>query len=297
MRRVNVSLYAAALIVLISRGKTRLLQNTPLRSHAWWDQNSQQDAQKGQTSHPPNPGGISPSRPEFANTDSSPQDAPYPMQGRNSAADHRFTFHASRFTVPGSDARTKLAVFFSILLISGLWWGPYVLSAKERPGSSGIPPEKAAAYIYAVIKADRTLYTTDIVNRLQVKGVITASEHWEEENALMLPAQFFQRSGKLAAENGSGIRYRLIGLWPIYRRNAPASDLERNALESLRKNPGLPVTGIVTSGRKQYFQAIYPDLAVSRACIDCHNGHLLSPKRDFKLKDVMGGIAITIPLE
>jgi hypothetical protein len=75
------------------------------------------------------------------------------------------------------------------------------------------------------------------------------------------------------------------------------SDLERNALESLRKNPGVPVTGIVTSGRKQYFQAIYPDLAVSSACVDCHNGHLLSPKRDFKLNDVMGGIAITIPLE
>jgi hypothetical protein len=44
------------------------------------------------------------------------RDAPYPMQGRNSAADHRFTFHASRFTVPGSDARTPLAGFFSILL-------------------------------------------------------------------------------------------------------------------------------------------------------------------------------------
>jgi len=178
-----------------------------------------------------------------------------------------------------------------------LWWGPSNLSAKERSRSPGIPPEKAAAYIYAVIKADRTLYTTEIVNRLQAKGVTTASEHWEQENALMLPAQFLQHSGKLAAEDGSGVRYRLIGLWPIYQRNAPASDLERNGLESLRKNPDLPVTGIVSSGQKQYFQAIYPDLAVSQACIDCHNGHRLSPKRDFKLNDVMGGIAITIPLE
>jgi len=183
------------------------------------------------------------------------------------------------------------------ILISGLWGEPSVLSAKERSGSPGIPPEKAAAFVYAVIKADRTLYTTEIVNRLQEKGITTASEHWELENALMLPAQFLQHSGKLAAENGSGVRYRLIGLWPIYQRNAPASDLERNALESLRKNPDLPVTGIVNSGRKQYFQAIYPDLAVSQACIDCHNGHRLSPKRDFKLNDVMGGIAITIPLE
>lgn len=183
------------------------------------------------------------------------------------------------------------------ILISWLCWVPPILFAKDRPSSPSIPAEKAAAYIYAVIKADRTLYTTEIVNRLQAKGITAASEHWEQENALLLPAQFLQHSGKLAAENGSGVRYRLIGLWPIYKRNAPASDLERNALESLQKNPNLPVTGIVASGQKQYFQAIYPDLAVSQACVDCHNGHLLSPKRDFKLNDVMGGIAITIPLE
>ena len=183
------------------------------------------------------------------------------------------------------------------VLIGGLWGEPSALFAKERPGSPGIPPEKVAAYLYAVIKADRTVYTTEIVNRLQEKGVITASEHWEQENALMLPAQFLHLSGKLVAEGGSGVRYRLISLWPIYRRNAPATEVERNALESLRKNPDQPVTGIVTSGRKQFFQAIYPDLAISPACINCHNGHRLSPKRDFKLNDVMGGIAITIPLE
>jgi hypothetical protein len=195
--------------------------------------------------------------------------------------------------------RVNVALFAVTLtvLTFEIWCTSYASSAKERSGSSGIPPEKAAAYVYAVIKADRTLYTTEIVNRLQAKGVTTASEHWELENTLMLPAQFLQHSGKLAAENGSGVRYRLIGLWPIYQRNAPASDLERNALESLRKSPDLPVTGIVTSGRKQYFQAIYSDLAVSQTCIDCHNGHRLSPKRDFKLNDVMGGIAITIPLE
>jgi Protein of unknown function (DUF3365) len=195
--------------------------------------------------------------------------------------------------------RVNVSLYAAALtvLVSGLWWGPAAFSAKERPGSPGIPPEKATAYIYAVIKADRTLYTTEIVNRLQEKGVTTASEHWEQENALMLPAQFLQHAGKLVAENESGVRYRLIGLWPIYQRNTPASELERNALESLRKNPDQPVTGIVTIGRKQYFQAIYPDLAVSTACIDCHNGHLLSPKRNFKLNDLMGGIAITIPLE
>ena len=99
------------------------------------------------------------------------------------------------------------------------------------------------------------------------------------------------------AESGRGIRYRLISLWPVYQRNAPATELERRALESFAKTPDRPFTGIVSSGRKQYFQAVYSDRAISDACIKCHNSHPLSPKRDFALNDVMGGMTITIPLD
>jgi hypothetical protein len=182
-------------------------------------------------------------------------------------------------------------------LLGGLWGGASLPSAKENPPIGSISPERVADYVHAVLEADRTIYTTHIVNRMQEKGIVAAAEHWEQENALPLPAQFLQQSGRLAAESGSGIRYRLIGLAPIYQRNAPATDFERKALEALRRQPDRPITGIVSSGRKQYFQAIYADRAVSPACITCHNSHPLSPKQDFKLSDVMGGIAITIPLD
>ncbi|HEU4686214.1 MAG TPA: DUF3365 domain-containing protein [Nitrospira sp.] len=177
------------------------------------------------------------------------------------------------------------------------WQTAFPAKETAHPPPPGIPPEKVASYVHAVLQADRTIYTTQVVNRMQEKGVVTAAEHWEQDNALPLPAQFLQHSGRIVAESGQGIRYRLIGLSPIYQRNAPATDFERKALESLNRAPDAPVTGIVTSGRKQYFQAIYPDRAVSAACVACHNSHPLSPKRDFKVNDVMGGIAITIPLE
>jgi hypothetical protein len=179
----------------------------------------------------------------------------------------------------------------------GLWSASPAFSARESPAAPGIPPEKVAGFVHAVLQAHRTIYTDYIVNRMQEKGIVTAEEHWEQDNALPLPAQFLQHSGRLVAESGQGIRYRLIGLYPIYQRNAPATDFERKALEALNRAPGTPVTGIITSGRKQYFQAIYPDHAVSAACVSCHNSHPRSPKRDFRLNDVMGGIAITIPIE
>ncbi|MGH8865829.1 MAG: c-type heme family protein, partial [Burkholderiales bacterium] len=39
-----------------------------------------------------------------------------------------------------------------------------------------------------------------------------------------------------------------------------------------------------------------PDKAVAEACVTCHNNHKDSPRSDFKLNDIMGGIVIRIPL-
>ncbi len=185
-------------------------------------------------------------------------------------------------------------VLWGASTLAFFWYGFRSLDAKD---AGTIAPERVADYVHAVIEADRTSYITLVVDRMQEKKIVAAAEHWEQENALPLPAQLLQHSGRLVAERGSGIRYRLISLSPIYRRNAPATDFERKALETLSRQPDRPFTGIVSSGRKQFFQAVYPDLAVSNACVRCHNSHPLSPKRDFKLNDVMGGIAITIPLE
>lgn len=194
-------------------------------------------------------------------------------------------------------ARRQMALWVPAGVIMAMvgFWG-LSSAARDSGGTGKIAPEKVAEYLHAVIEADRTIYTTQVVDRMQEKGITSAVEHWEQQNALPLPAQFLQSAGRLAAEKGSGIRYRLISLWPIYQRNAPATEFERKGLEAVISHPQRPFTGTVTSGQKQLFQAIYADTAVAKACVTCHNAHPLSPKRDFKLNDVMGGIVITIPL-
>jgi hypothetical protein len=153
-----------------------------------------------------------------------------------------------------------------------------------------------ADYVHAVIEADRTFYTVHVVERLQSRGTVIASENWRTEGTLPLPAQFLRESSELAALTGARIRYRLIGLWPINRSNGPTTEFEKTGLEEVRKHPERAYTGYITGGSERFFQAVYADRAVSQACIGCHNAHPRSPKHDFKLDDVMGGIAITIPL-
>jgi hypothetical protein len=53
----------------------------------------------------------------------------------------------------------------------------------------------------------------------------------------------------------------------------------------------------IKRGKLHYFKAIYAARAVSKACVECHNGHLHSPRRDYKLNDVMGGVIVSFPVK
>ncbi len=162
--------------------------------------------------------------------------------------------------------------------------------------AEGIPPELVAEYIYAVIQADRSIYSTHVVEQLQGRKVAVAAEDWKERGALPLPAQMLQMAGQEVEGLGLGLRIRLTSLGPIYTKNGPADQLERAGLEAVAKNPRKPYTGTVTEGATRYFKAIFADRAVSMACVTCHNSHPLSAKRDYKLHDVMGGIIISFPV-
>src|SRR5437867_1045849 len=86
----------------------------------------------------------------------------------------------------------------------------------QTGNQAGIPAEKVADIVHAVIQADRTFYTVHVVERLQEMGVIVASENWKTHKTLPLPVQFLEESARLAANNTQAkISYQLISLWPI----------------------------------------------------------------------------------
>jgi len=168
---------------------------------------------------------------------------------------------------------------------------------RESPGAEvSFSPEVVADYIHAVIAADRALYTSHVVERMQENRIVIAAEAWKQRKALPLPAQMLLMAGRVVAMSGSGLRYRLASLWPIYEENGPSNVFEESGLKVVSEDPDEVYSGVIKRGDQRFFKAIYADRAVSKACVECHNGHLLSSKRDFKLGDVMGGIIISFPL-
>ncbi len=166
-----------------------------------------------------------------------------------------------------------------------------------------ISAKAMADALHLVMDSDRTIYTRKIVNRLVKKDkVIKASEHFEDDKALVLPAQMFRFGSELVAKRAEKLpdvnfSYSLQSLWPINKQNAPKTDVEKAGLKFIAENKGKNYYAKESLGGKTYFTAIYADTGVAPVCVSCHNKHKDTPKRDFKLGDVMGGVVIRIPMD
>lgn len=157
--------------------------------------------------------------------------------------------------------------------------------------------------LHMVMDSDRTVYTRKIVNRLAAKEkVIKASEHFEDDKALVLPAQMFRFGSEMVTERAEknpevNFSYSLQSLWPVNKQNAPKTDAEKEGLKFVAENKGKNYYTEEKLGDTTYFTAIYADTAVAPVCVSCHNEHKDTPKTDFKIGDVMGGVVIRIPLD
>ncbi len=190
----------------------------------------------------------------------------------------------------------RLIRFFALIFFVLLGLHTSATEAEEAIGK-GLPYQIVADYIHDIIEADRTLYTTHVVDRMQETGTAIAAEGWRERNALPLPAQMLLLSGERVKNKGRGLHYRLASLWPIYKKNGPANYFEKKGLQAVQQNPDEPYRGLITQEGESIYVAIYADLAVSKSCVNCHNRHLLSPKRNHKFGNVMGAIIISFPIK
>ncbi|MEL4897900.1 Tll0287-like domain-containing protein [Crocosphaera sp. Alani8] len=198
--------------------------------------------------------------------------------------------------------RIKLPVRLITLMIIGVASWFVVVSCGTLDGKqlgAKVPADLVADYIYRIIWSERTIYGKHVVQRLKDENVVMASEHWQQEKSLPLPAQMFRMSSELASEN-SAFSYGAISPWSLNQNNSPNTEFEERAMQNILET-GLPYKDYQVKDGKKYFSALYPDKAVSAACIDCHNQHPVHkqryPQKVFKVGDVMGGILVNLPIE
>jgi hypothetical protein len=186
---------------------------------------------------------------------------------------------------------TLIALLLTALIVYLFVSAPPPLPEQAAVNAS-IPVDRVFALVEAENDAARTLWTREIVAAGKPVG-LRFGEDWREagEEAGPLPALFLRETAKNLERNPVRLSLFLGSDAPINLANR-FEGRQKDAFAAMRR-----------TGEPQFFQmpdtrlhtAMFPDEAVTEACVSCHNEHEDSPKKDWRLHDVMGATTWAYP--
>jgi len=147
--------------------------------------------------------------------------------------------------------------------------------------------------VNAINDVARTLYTKNIVGG-GLKAGLKFGEDWEQPGVEKgpLPALFLRLTAARLERMPPQLGLYLGSDEPINKSNLFSGKQAEAFLEV--KQTRQPVFLV---DAKENMVAMYPDIASVQPCVSCHNDHTDSPKKDWKIDDMMGATTWTFPAE
>ena len=193
-------------------------------------------------------------------------------------------------TDPGHTGRERLAIgrFLVAAVFIGLLGLPVAVWLDLRVLSEQMLRTQAGE-ISRIIDEMRGFYGSDVVGRVLQGGQTTTAHNYRDvPGAIPIPATLSIELGKrISAQDGS-VKYRFVSDLPFRGREPHDLDtFEQGALQKLRSEPDQPVVEVSGSIFDRNVRAVAP-VRMGQVCVNCHNTHPDSPKKDWKIGDVRG---------
>ena len=147
------------------------------------------------------------------------------------------------------------------------------------------------------IMADRQYYAATIVPRVAELGGTLGADYAKVHGRFPLPATFVREVSEAMAKSRNGYTANLISPWPINKDKGIKDQFQREGFVYLADHPGGQFVRTDTIEGRAVLRVLMADLASAQSCVNCHNAYAQSPKHDFKLNDLMGGLEIVMPME
>ena len=164
--------------------------------------------------------------------------------------------------------------------------------------------ERQATDLNAIISNIVRFYSTEVVGRIKANqanqdgqhiNTIVTHNYKTTPGAIPLPATLALELGRITKDRQTNIDYRFVSDIP-FRNRAPhvLDDFEKYALTSLRGRARPPfIVDRTSSGFISQVRVIFP-VVMGEPCVECHNQHPESMKKDWKVDDVRGFQEISI---
>jgi adenylate cyclase len=146
----------------------------------------------------------------------------------------------------------------------------------------------------SMIDSIRNYYASNVVGRVLAHGEKSQvlPNYAEVPGAIPIPATLSLELGGLISN--ANTQFRFFSDYPFKNRAPHGFDaFERQALENLRQDPNARVYEFSGSIFDRRVRLVTPIL-MAAPCVNCHNSHPDSPKRDWKVGDVRGIEEFTI---
>jgi PAS domain S-box-containing protein len=195
---------------------------------------------------------------------------------------------------------TRYIVYIlSFLLVIGstlVFWFSY---QKSRSVNEEIAVYEASQFAASVARF-RTFYSEQFVPRANENGIPITHDYLSGKDALPLPATMMIDFAKfLTDSNDSNYKVRFYSDLPFPWRKGKgggaSDDFEQWALQALRKNPEQAVWRFEGKENEQVLRYARAD-RLGESCVNCHNTYPGTPKKDWKVGDVRGVLAVSRPI-
>ncbi|WP_061249045.1 ATP-binding protein [Leptospira alstonii] len=143
----------------------------------------------------------------------------------------------------------------------------------------------------------RIYYSDNLVNKALQEGTEVTYKYKTVPKSIPLPATIVKEFGEHLTRQFEGIRVELYSDYPFPTRGKKGGldDFQKEALIRLQKDPEIPYYTFQTIDSIPYVRYALAD-RMQTSCIQCHNTHPESPKKDWKVGDVRGILEIGMPV-
>ncbi len=146
----------------------------------------------------------------------------------------------------------------------------------------------------------QSMYSSEVVERLNYLGITPRQDYRNHDGAIPFPATFSIELAKAMTNPETGIITRLYSDYPFATRKdgGPKDEYESLALATLRfaqdkTQPFVRFEKVNNRMSMRYGKSVL----MKQSCVDCHNTHPDSTKRDWKVGDVRGVREVIVPME
>lgn len=172
----------------------------------------------------------------------------------------------------------------------------FVLSTNNKDATERALLQAARTYSQT-FTGFRDFYLQTVVQRVADTDVQVVHDFRDHEKAIPIPATMMLELSAYLNSMSTDITFSLVSDYPFpWRKNRYLAGFDRRALDNLRSSGASEYSEVLEENGLIYLHYASPVL-MKKGCVDCHNTHPDSPKRDWKVGDIRAVQVFEIPVD